>query len=199
MDDIQSSFLRQFAQTDGFAGQFSLREKQPGENRLAFSIDDTGVISTDTERPIDFEKDQTQFELVVEYLHSDGVQKYVDNLTIDVTNNAIDDYDIDLAKIDLTTRQGANDSTQIVDNILKRLSLIQSDLGATKNRLFYNMNYQLHKSLNTQMANGRIMDADIAVEMSALLKQQLLQKAAYSMLNLITQAKLKQANILIPY
>jgi len=74
-----------------------------------------------------------------------------------------------------------------------RLSASQAKIGATQNRIQHNINNLFNSSRITNIANGRIIDADFAVETTQLAKESILNNAAAAML---AQANNEKTNVL---
>ena len=66
--------------------------------------------------------------------------------------------------IDVTSRQGANVSLEILDVAIEQVSSIRSDLGAIQNRLASTVNNLTATQENVSAARSRIQDADFAAE-----------------------------------
>jgi len=197
IDGFQPSYLQNFAQADDFKGTFSLKGGEDDVLDGFFSIDQTGTITSDSSRPLLFSGDDQIFRLEVSYLHSDGVQKFVDELHVTIKNDYRNDMYRDLDAIDISTVETSREATILIRNISDHLLATQTYLGATKNRLDHNLEFQLFKALRMETAVGRIADADLAKEMSGLLKYQLLQKAALDVINKGTQIRSMQASLLL--
>ena len=189
--------LNQFAALDNYSGKFSVRRSYDNGEYLPFLIDQNGNIETDETRNFDYDKGQTKFSLIVEYIHSNGMEKYTDFLTLELVNDPDDDYDILMEQIDLDTQRNASNSVELVEGILKKLNSKQSALGALKNRFSHNLNYQLDKDLNLQTANGRIIDADMAFVINQITKTNMLENAASKILGLSSSHLKKQVSILL--
>lgn len=84
--------------------------------------------------------------------------------------------------VDLTTQEGANDSIATIDAALKSISDTRSNLGAVQNRLEHTINNLGATSENLTAAESRIRDTDMAAEMMAFTKNNILMQAAQSML-----------------
>ena len=196
VDGFQPTYLQNFAKADNFEGKFTLKGGQ--ENLLDgfFEIDETGTIKSDSSRPLLFSGDENVFRLEVSYMHSDGIQEFVDELHVTITNDYRNDIYRDLDAIDISTVEKSLDATLLIRNISEHLLATQTYLGATKNRLGHNLEFQLFKALKMETAIGRIVDADIAKEMSGLIKQQLLQNAAQNVISKGTQIRAMQASLL---
>ncbi len=74
------------------------------------------------------------------------------------------------------------DSLYLVDNAIDYVSDIRSRLGAIQNRLEYAYNLNAGTSENTQAAESRIRDTDMAEEMVGYAKHSILEQAGQSML-----------------
>lgn len=75
-----------------------------------------------------------------------------------------------------------------VDTMLKSVSTVRSKLGAIQNRLEYAVKVDDNAAENTQSAESRIRDTDMADEMTRFSKESILQQAATSMLAQANQA-----------
>ncbi|WP_342473031.1 flagellin [Metasolibacillus sp. FSL H7-0170] len=86
------------------------------------------------------------------------------------------------AVVDLTSQKGANDAIATIDAALKSISDTRSNLGAVQNRLEHTINNLGATSENLTAAESRIRDTDMAAEMMAFTKNNILMQAAQSML-----------------
>jgi len=197
VEGFQPVYLQNFAQADNFEGSFSLKGGEDNALDGFFSIDQKGTITSDSDRPLLFSGDDQIFRLEVSYLHSDGVQKFVDELHVTITNDYRNDIYRDLDAIDISTVETSREATTLIRNISEHLLATQTYLGATKNRLGHNLEFQLFKALKMETAMGRIADADMAKEMSGLIKQQLLQNAARNVISKGTLIRSMQASLLL--
>lgn len=106
-----------------------------------------------------------------------------------VTNQAIA-----RAGIAVNTQTAANTAITTIDNAIKTVSEERSKLGAYQNRLEHTINNLQAASENLTSAESRIRDVDMAAEMSAFTKSQILSQAGVAMLaqaNQVPQAVLK--------
>jgi flagellin len=87
---------------------------------------------------------------------------------------------IDEVKVD--TVSNASDAMEAYQNAIDQLSLERARLGAYENRLEHTRNYLGIASENTTAAESRIRDTDMAKEMAAYTKNNILAQAAQSML-----------------
>jgi len=83
-----------------------------------------------------------------------------------------------IAGIDLRTAAGARVALAVIDAALEDVSRARSGLGAVANRLEHAMGSMANQSVNMTAARSRIEDADMAVEMSKLVKAQILSQLA---------------------
>ncbi len=84
--------------------------------------------------------------------------------------------------LDLKTQQSARDSMSTIDGALERIEGQLGQLGAYSSRLQSALNTLQAGRENYLAAASRIMDADIAAETAALVRTQILQKAASAVL-----------------
>lgn len=117
-----------------------------------------------------------------------------------VYNGERADASLDALKLggeSVATKQGAQLALAVIDDALIRVNSIRADLGAMQNRLRSTINNLSINVENLAAANSRIRDADIAVEVSELTKNNILMNAGVSVLghaNSTNQAALKLLN-----
>ena len=87
-----------------------------------------------------------------------------------------------ISNIDLSTAEGANEAIDKVDESIKYVSASRSRLGAYQNRLEHTVNNLDISSENMTAAYSRIMDVDMAEEMTEYTTVQILSQASTSML-----------------
>ncbi|MEK9910903.1 MAG: flagellin, partial [Candidatus Puniceispirillum sp.] len=180
------SYLNAFASADSYGGSFALgtATTNSANDYVNFEIDASGNIQSKSIYDIDYDNGQTSFDMDVTYTHSDGVQTYTDRLRIDLTNDYSDDTDLVLASVDITTSAGAREAMNSIGSVIDRMSKTQVILGAKKVQLMSNVERLSGVLIQTQIARGRIFDADAASEASRLAKQQILAGAATQMISL---------------
>ena len=86
------------------------------------------------------------------------------------------------AKVKVGTASAAQSSITIIQNSITNLSALRSKLGALQNRLEHTVANLDNISENTQSAESRIRDTDMAEEMVQYSKNNILQQAGQSML-----------------
>ncbi|MED3500776.1 flagellin [Brevibacillus agri] len=89
---------------------------------------------------------------------------------------------LNIADIDISTRDGANNAVTKLDAALKKVSDERAKLGAVQNRLEHTINNLGTASENLTAAESRIRDVDMAKEMMEFTKQNILTQAAQAML-----------------
>ena len=89
---------------------------------------------------------------------------------------------VDGNKVDLATQDGAQKATTTIDAAIKKVSAQRSKLGAVQNRLEHTIANLDTASENTQTSESRIRDTDMAEEMVAYSKNNILLQAGQSML-----------------
>lgn len=89
---------------------------------------------------------------------------------------------VQVGGFDITTQKGADSAIKTIDNAIKSVSDTRSNLGAVQNRLEHTINNLGATSENLTAAESRIRDTDMAAEMMAFTKNNILTQAAQSML-----------------
>jgi flagellin len=120
---------------------------------------------------------------------------------ITVTINSIKSADIGNGndKLSDVVAAGLDDLTEtmaaivVIDDAIKEVNTQRSELGAVSNRLNHTVNNLTNMSTNLSSAQGRIQDADFALETTELAKNQILQQASTAML---AQANASKQNVL---
>ncbi|MFQ1637295.1 lateral flagellin LafA [Aeromonas veronii] len=77
----------------------------------------------------------------------------------------------------------ASDAITATSDLLDQIGSVRSSFGANINRLEHTVNNLSNMKENTDMANGRIMDADFAQESTNMTKNQMLMQAGMSVLS----------------
>lgn len=90
--------------------------------------------------------------------------------------------------VEVDTASAAQSSITIIQNSITNLSALRSKLGALQNRLEHTVANLDNISENTQSAESRIRDTDMAEEMVQYSKNNILQQAGQSMLAQANQA-----------
>ncbi|MFV0436183.1 MAG: flagellin [Desulfopila sp.] len=88
----------------------------------------------------------------------------------------------DVASINISTQDGANDAINVIDGAIAQIDSIRGGLGAIQNRFESTISNLQNVSENLSAARSRILDADIAQETSAMTKSNILQQAGVSIL-----------------
>ena len=85
-------------------------------------------------------------------------------------------------KIDISTQKGAQDAVDVIKNAINYISDVRGTLGATQNRLDHTINNLSVMEENIQDAESTIRDTDVADEMMAYTKNNILIQSAQAML-----------------
>ncbi|WP_459478715.1 flagellin N-terminal helical domain-containing protein [Clostridium saccharoperbutylacetonicum] len=117
------------------------------------------------------------------YSNSAGTQ-------ITVTNGAT------ISNISLSSQSGAVAALKVIDDAINQVSTMRANLGAVQNRLEHTITATDNTSENLQAAESRIRDTDMAKEMMAYTKNNILTQAAQSMLAQANQQPNKVLNLL---
>lgn len=84
--------------------------------------------------------------------------------------------------VDVTTVKGCDKSLAAIDAAIERVSSVRSRMGAAENRLNYTVDNLSESVLNLNAALSRIIDVDMATEMSTYTQMNVLTQAATSVL-----------------
>ena len=90
--------------------------------------------------------------------------------------------DMGIEDLDMTTKESATDAIDRVDGAMQYISSVRGQLGAYQNRLESTINSLDITSENMTAAYSRIMDVDMAEEMTSYTTYQVLTQAGTSML-----------------
>ena len=85
---------------------------------------------------------------------------------------------LSLDDVDISTQEGAEKAMGMFDDAITQVSRERSKLGATQNRLGHTINNLTTMSINLTEAESRIRDVDIAKEMMAFTRHNILAQAA---------------------
>ena len=93
-----------------------------------------------------------------------------------------------ISGVSLSSQTGASNAIATIDSAIKAVSEHRATLGAVQNRLEHTIKSVDNTSENIQAAESRIRDTDMAKEMMAYTKSNILTQAAQSMLAQANQA-----------
>jgi flagellin len=107
-------------------------------------------------------------------------------------NNAAGDANVSklssIDNVDITSVEGSANAIKSIDGAIGQIDSMRGDLGAIQNRFESTIANLSNVSENLMSARSRIMDADIAQETSAMIKNNILQQAGVSILVQANQA-----------
>lgn len=98
-----------------------------------------------------------------------------------------------ISNINVTARSSASDAVAVLDTAIKTVSGERAKLGAVQNRLEHTINNLGAAAENLTAAESRIRDVDMAQEMTAFTRNQILMQAGTAML---AQANQKPQSVL---
>jgi len=109
--------------------------------------------------------------------------------TIDSLNKAVlgVNTEFSIAKLDLSSQEGAEDALRIVDHAIETISSQRTKTGAVQNRITQELASLSEALFQTERYGSRIRDADIATEVATLTRAQIQQQAGAEMLRQINQ------------
>ena len=102
--------------------------------------------------------------------------------TLNVATQAMTQNAISINTIDVTTISNANGAIDKINKAITKVSSYRAELGAAQNRLEHTINNLKVTSENMTAAESRIRDTDMAKEMSAFTKNNILVQASQAML-----------------
>ena len=102
------------------------------------------------------------------------------NVTIDALSSS--DLQLDGERISFGTSANARDAIGAIDEALKKVSAVRSDIGASVNRISSIIDYLSDAAKNTRIAAGRLSAADVEDETTRITKLQILQRSSIAML-----------------
>lgn len=101
---------------------------------------------------------------------------------VNVTVGNMSTKSLGIADVDVSTQEGAKASIEKIKAAINKVSATRGDLGAIQNRLEHTINNLGVTQENMTAAEGRIRDVDMAKEMMAYTKNNILVQASQSML-----------------
>ena len=105
-----------------------------------------------------------------------------DNNTIEVKIKAMSSKSLGIDALNIGTAEGAKAAIDVINTAIDSISSIRSDLGALQNRLEHTINNLGVQTENITAAESRIRDVDMAKEMMAYTKNNILVQASQAML-----------------
>ena len=109
--------------------------------------------------------------------------------TLSICINAVNVDRLGIRNVDMSTQEGAGQAIPLIKEALDMISTQRAQLGACQNRLEHAIRNMDNVAENTQAAESRIRDTDMAREMVDWSNQQILRQAGQAML-----AQTKQYN-----
>ncbi len=103
-------------------------------------------------------------------------------ITISLKTMSTAGLKITAASLKVTSTSVANGLTKVIDRAIESVSTHRSDLGALQNRLEHTISNLNNTSENLTAAESRVRDVDMAKEMMAFSKNNILNQAAQAML-----------------
>lgn len=130
--------------------------------------------------------DNNQIKVTLAKMQSSSISK------IGMDGKVSDTYDV--SAIDLTTADSAKAAVTVINNAIDAISSMRSTFGALQNRLEHTINNLSVQNENITAAESRIRDVDMAEEMMAYTKNNILVQASQAMLaqaNMVPQGVLQ--------
>ena len=137
---------------------------------------DTGITNTD----IVFTKDRLNLSGNELTLQIGDTSDSFNQLSVKIQDMHASSLGIDA--IDISTQDGAQAAVDVIKNAINIVSDVRGTLGATQNRLDHTINNLSVMTENIQDAESTIRDTDVADEMMAYTKNNILVQSAQAML-----------------
>ena len=99
-----------------------------------------------------------------------------------VSVQSMDTTSLGINNIDISTQMGAKSAIDVIKAAINKVSSTRGDLGAVQNRLEHTINNLSVTAENMTSAESRIRDTDIAEEMMAYTKNNILVQSSQAML-----------------
>ena len=99
-----------------------------------------------------------------------------------------DSVDLGVSGVDLSTQAGASSAITAIDSAIESVSTARANLGALQNRFEHTINNLNVTAENLSASESRIRDTDMAQEMMAFTRSQILSQAGTAMLAQANQA-----------
>jgi flagellin len=111
-----------------------------------------------------------------------GSSASVDRLSITITSITLGALGMSPVTTSVSTAATALSALSLIDNAVKSVNTMRSDMGAYVNRLEFAISNLSNQIYNTQDAESRIRDVDFAKETTEFTRAQILTQSATSML-----------------
>ena len=111
-----------------------------------------------------------------------GSSAVVDRISVTITSMSLGALGMNATTTAVSTSTSALASLQTIDNAIKSVNTMRSDMGAYVNRLEFAISNLSNQIYNTQDAESRIRDVDFAKETTEFTRAQILTQSATSML-----------------
>jgi flagellin len=102
--------------------------------------------------------------------------------TVTLTINNMTATGLSVNTVNISTQSGANTAISAIDTAIEQVSTQRANLGAMQNRLEHTINNLSVAKENLTAAESRIRDVDMAEEMMAFTRNQILMQAGTAML-----------------
>lgn len=106
----------------------------------------------------------------------------VHRLEVNITDMRASGVNLNLGGISVATLQSSRDSISSIDLAIERTAAVRGDLGAIQNRLGFTVRSLENALENVQASESSIRDADVAEEVSAFTRAQILVQSSTALL-----------------
>jgi flagellin len=116
-----------------------------------------------------------------------GSNAQIDRISITINAMTLGALGMTLGTTSVSTNISALAALSVIDNAIKSVNTMRSDMGAYVNRLEFAISNLNNQVFNTQDAESRIRDVDFASETTEFTRSQILSQSATSMLSQANQ------------
>jgi len=111
-----------------------------------------------------------------------GNDPFEDRLKLNLAENNVTLSNLGIDGISFKEKSGAQEAIGSIDNAINIVNSNRANLGATQNRLLSTVNNLQASTENLSAANSRVRDADIAREVSEMVRSNVLQQSGVAVL-----------------
>ena len=173
---------------DGTTGMIYLTEKEGGIDRTEYDLFGKNTSAANGEKDATWESVERSFVQVGQAsIAGKALTLQIGDTAKDYNQLKVNIRDchaaaIGIGSIDISTQTGAQAAVDSIKNAINYVSDVRGTLGATQNRLDHTINNLSVMTENIQDAESTIRDTDVAEEMMAYTKNNILVQSAQAML-----------------
>jgi flagellin-like hook-associated protein FlgL len=173
----------QVTDVGGWGALFDEASATGNDSSLSFTLKDKDGNVIDTQDAVNPSATSVTFEDASGNKATFALKGYASLDNVDVAKEfAASEFTREVTGIDVSSYEAANEAITVINDAIETVSAERSMLGATQNRLEHTIANLGTSAENLQAAESRIRDLDMAEEIMAFTKNNILQQAATAML-----------------